>query len=170
MGSGGRDDLGAIGIPGRRIARSRIADYVGVRRCSPSWFTIDQDRINLFAEATLDYQFIHVDPARAADSAFGSTIAHGFLTLSLLPKLLEPIMLIPENISMGLNYGLDRVRFPHPVPVNSRVRACSTLLEASEDEHDRLRMRSEVLIEIQGIEKPAVVAESIAMWLFGDRA
>ena len=170
MGSGGKDDSGAIGIPGKRIARSRIADYVGVRRCSPSWFTIEQDRINLFAEATLDYQFIHVDPVRARESAFGSTIAHGFLTLSLLPKLLEPIMLIPENIVMGLNYGLDRVRFPHPVPVNSRVRACSTLLEASEDDRNRLRMRSEVLIEIQGVEKPAVVAESIAMWLFKDEA
>ena len=170
MKSARKMDSVDVGIPGKRIARSEIAEFIGARRCSPSWFTIDQERINLFAEATLDYQYIHVDPVRAKDSAFGSTVAHGFLTLSLLPKLLEPIQLVPENISMGINYGLDRVRFPHPVTVNSKVRACSTLLEVSEDNRQRLRMRSEVLIEIQGVEKLAVVAESIAMWVFEDRS
>ena len=164
-----KEDPTGIGDPANRIPRSDIAAYIGVRRCSPSWFTIDQQRINLFADATLDYQYIHVDPQRAKKSAFGSTVAHGFLSLSLLPKLLEPIQLVPKNISMGINYGLDRVRFPHPVPVNSKVRACSTLLEVIDDDLNRLRMRSEVLIEIQGVEKPAVVAQSIAMWVFEDR-
>lgn len=168
MTRGSKEDPIGIGNRANRIPRSEISAYIGVRRCSPSWFTIDQQRINLFADATLDYQYIHVDPQRAKNTAFGSTVAHGFLSLSLLPKLLEPIQLVPENISMGINYGLDRVRFPHPVVVNSQVRACSTLLEIIEDDLKRLRMRSEVLIQIQGVEKPAVVAESIAMWVFED--
>ncbi len=87
------------------------------------WLLIDQERINRFADATDDYQFIHVDPEKAAATAFGSTIAHGFLSLSVLPHLLAQIMPIPDGIVMGINYGTDKVRFSLPVNVDSRVRA-----------------------------------------------
>ncbi|NER65093.1 MaoC family dehydratase, partial [Pseudomonas sp. MAFF212427] len=101
---------------------AELAQYIGKELGRSEWLTIDQERINLFAEATGDFQFIHVDPVKAAKTPFGSTIAHGFLTLSLIPKLMEDILVLPEGLKMVVNYGLDSVRFIQPVKVNTRVR------------------------------------------------
>ena len=98
---------------------TELAQYVGKELGRSEWLKIDQQRINLFAEATGDFQFIHVDPEKAAKTPFGSTIAHGFLTLSLIPKLMEDILVLPEGLKMVVNYGLDSVRFIQPVKVDS---------------------------------------------------
>lgn len=150
-----------------KVQNDLFSEYIGQRRQAEGWLRITQERINQFADATEDHQYIHVDPERAKESPFGGTVAHGFLTLSLLPKLLETIQIIPENVVMGVNYGLNRLRFPHPVPVNSDIRASTTLLGVSEMAPDRFLLTSEIIIEIKGIEKPAMVAESLAMWVLG---
>ena len=111
---------------------AQLKDYVGKELGRSEWLTIDQARINLFAEATGDHQFIHVDPVKAAQTPFGSTIAHGFLTLSLIPKLMEDILVVPEGLKMVVNYGLDSVRFIQPVKVGSRVRLKVELTDATE--------------------------------------
>jgi len=154
-------------MPSQMVAKGALRDFIGQRRTSDEWFSVTQDRIDLFADATLDHQFIHVDPDRAAQTPFGKTIAHGFLTLSLLPRLLEPIQLIPEHVLMGINYGLNRVRFPNPVPVDSEIRASATLLDVAEPAPDRVTLTTEVVIEIRGSERPALVAESLAMFVLG---
>ncbi len=110
----------------------QLKDYVGKELGRSEWLTIDQARINLFAEATGDHQFIHVDPVKAAQTPFGSTIAHGFLSLSLMPKLMEDILIMPEGLKMAVNYGLDSVRFIQPVKVNSKVRLNVTLTDVTE--------------------------------------
>jgi acyl dehydratase len=124
---------------------------------------VTQEQIDLFAEATGDHQWIHVDPARAATGPFGTTIAHGFLTLSILPMLVSSISKV-EGIRMGINYGLNRVRFPAPVKVGSRVRATTTLKEVTEIPGG-VQAINEVLIEIEGSDKPACVAESVVRYL-----
>ena len=135
---------------------------VGQRETS-DWITIDQDRINRFADATNDHQWIHTDPERAAAGPFGTTIAHGFLVLSLLPALAAGRVSLDGTV-MGINYGLDRVRFPHPVPVNSRVRAVSEL-SAVESASQGVRVTATVTIELEGAAKPAAVAESISLYV-----
>ncbi len=111
---------------------AELKDYVGKELGRSEWLTIDQERINLFAEATGDYQFIHVDPVKAAQTPFGSTIAHGFLSLSLIPKLMEDILVLPQGLKMVVNYGLDSVRFIQPVKVDSKVRLKVDLTEVTE--------------------------------------
>lgn len=111
---------------------AQLKDYVGKELGRSEWLTIDQARINLFAEATGDHQFIHVDPVKAAKTPFGSTIAHGFLSLSLMPKLMEDILIMPEGLKMAVNYGLDSVRFIQPVKVDSKVRLNVTLTDVNE--------------------------------------
>ena len=135
---------------------------VGQRETS-EWMRIDQDRISRFADATEDRQWIHTDPARAAAGPFGSTIAHGFLVLSLLPALAAGRVSLDGTV-MGINYGLDRVRFPHPVPVDSRVRAVSELAKV-ETTAQGVRVVTGVTIEVEGIEKPAVVADWITLYV-----
>ena len=130
-----------------------------------SWLEIDQDRIDRFAEATLDRQFIHVDPERAAKTPFGGTIAHGFLSLSLLPHLSEEQAVAPEGTTMAINYGLNKVRFLQPVKAGSEVRAHSTTLSAVEKGAGRVLITSAVSVEIRGEEKPALVAETLAMFV-----
>lgn len=154
-------------MKGLAVPPDRLPDFVGRRRISDEWFTVNQERIDLFAEATLDRQFIHVDPERAAQTPFGSTVAHGFLTLSLLPRLLEPILILPENTSLAVNYGLNRVRFPNPVPVGSRIRAAACLLDVSTPAPGRIVLTTEVTVEIRGQQRPALVAESLAMFVLG---
>ncbi|WAP52790.1 MaoC family dehydratase [Arthrobacter sp. ATA002] len=127
------------------------------------WITIDQDRINRFSGATDDHQWIHTDPERAAAGPFGSTIAHGFLVLSLLPALTAGRISL-DGAVMGINYGLDRVRFPHPVPVNSRVRAVSRLAKA-ETTGQGIRVVTGITIELEGADKPAAVAEWITLYV-----
>ena len=122
-----------------------------------SWVTIEQRRIDLFAEATDDHQWIHVDPAAAAQGPFGQTIAHGYLTLSLLPALLSEVFSV-SDARMGVNYGVERVRFTSPVPSGSRVRLHATL-QASERRPAGVLFRIGVELEIEGSEKPALVGE-----------
>jgi acyl dehydratase len=134
---------------------------VGREIAVSEWVTIDQQRIDRFAEATGDHQWIHVDPERAALGPFGATVAHGFLTLSLLPLLTSEAFRI-EGTKMGINYGLNRVRFPNPVRVNSRLRGRFKLLSFEPIEGNGVQMVVEVTMEIEGQAKPACVAESIA--------
>jgi acyl dehydratase len=150
------------------VPREKLEDFIGRRLQAAEWTKVTQERIDQFADATDDHQFIHVDPERASRSPFGGTVAHGFLTLSLLPKLLESIQIIPEDIVMGVNYGQNRVRYPHPVPSGSEIRAATTLLEVRDVAPNRILMRSEVAIEIKGVDKPALVVESLAMFVLGD--
>jgi acyl dehydratase len=124
------------------------------------WLSIDQARINQFAEVTGDDQWIHVDPERAAKGMFGTTVAHGFLTLSLLPYLSRSSFKV-EGLRMTVNYGLNRVRFPAPVPVNSRIRAHHKLI-SYESIEGGVQVVNEVSIEREGQSKPVCVAESVA--------
>ena len=137
--------------------RSRIGDEVGVS----SWLTVDQARIDAFAEATEDRQFIHTDPAAAAQTPLGGTIAHGFLSLSLLSRMAAEAMLVPDGIKMALNYGLDRVRFLSPVRAGRRVRGRFTLDSVEEKAPGQVLMRHLVTVEIEGEDKPALTA----LWL-----
>ena len=129
------------------------------------WLLIDQDRINLFADATNDHQFIHVDAEKAAATPFGSTIAHGFLSLSLVSHLVGQIMLNPEGTVMGINYGSDKVRFLQPVKVNSRVRARARIEKVSARPGGQYLTKSTVTIEIENEDQPALVAELLTLYV-----
>ncbi|MCY1425773.1 putative enoyl-CoA hydratase 1 [compost metagenome] len=142
---------------------TQLKDQIGKSLGVSDWLTIDQTRINLFAEATGDYQFIHVDPVKAAQTPFGGTIAHGFLTLSLIPKLMEDILVMPEGLKMVVNYGLDSVRFIQPVKVDSRVRLKVELNEVTEKKPGQWLLKAIATLEIEGQEKPAYVAESLSL-------
>ena len=133
---------------------------VGQNVGTSDWITVDQQRINLFADATGDHQWIHVDPERAAKGPFGTTIAHGFLTLSLLPEMGISAFELRES-RMGVNYGLNRVRFPAPVPVGSRLRGCFKLL-SYEPIEGGAQLTFEVTMEREGSAKPVCIAESVS--------
>ncbi|MET0812271.1 MAG: MaoC family dehydratase [Microbacterium sp.] len=137
-----------------------LADAVG-RTATGDWFVIDQDRIQAFADATEDWQWIHLDAPRAAAGPFGATIAHGYLTLSLLPRLTTGLLEI-GGASMVVNYGLDRVRFLQPVVVGSRVRAV-TELASVEQSPQGFRAHLTTTVELEGSPRPALVAETIAL-------
>ena len=141
---------------------SVIVTEVGVS----DWVLIDLDRINKFADATMDHQFIHVDPEQATP-VFGSTIAHGFLSLSLVAGIPfdQEIGLVLEGTKMGLNYGLDKVRFLSPVPVDSEVRIRMKCIDISEKNPGQYLAKTEVTMEIKGVEKPAFVAETLSMFV-----
>jgi acyl dehydratase len=141
----------------------KIADLqplVGESLGTSEWLLIDQQRVNQFADATWDHQWIHVDVERAQKGPFGGTIAHGFLTLSLLPAFFATAFEIKETKS-GLNYGLDKVRFIAPVPVGKRLRAHFKLMEWSELKGGGAQLKIEMTVECEGADKPACVAESI---------
>lgn len=137
---------------------------VGERLGHSDWLEVDQKRIDLFAEATGDHQWIHVDPEQAATGPFGTTIAHGYLTLSLLPVLVPQILAV-ENVTMGVNYGLNKVRFPSPLPSGSRVRATAALKDVAEA-GGGVQVTAVVTVEREGAEKPVCVAESISRYYF----
>ncbi len=132
-----------------------------------SWMVIDQERINLFADATGDHQFIHVDPEKAARTPLGTTVAHGFLSLSLLPMLSKEIAVVPEGLKMAFNYGLNKVRFPCPVKVGSEVRLRSKITGVTEKGPGRILVTTRHEVEIRGEDKPALVAEMLAMMVVG---
>ena len=146
------------------VKPENIAEYIGKDLGTTEWFTVDQDRINKFAEATEDHQFIHVDPEKATP-IFGSTIAHGFLSLALTAGIGQDIALVVEGAKMGLNYGLDKVRFLNPVPVNSRIRMNSVVMDITEKNPGQFLVKSAVTMEIEGLEKPAFIAETLSMWV-----
>lgn len=126
------------------------------------WLTITQEMINDFANATLDKQWVHVDVERAKnESPFKTTIAHGFMSLAMLSKMLEDLFQI-DSVKMGLNYGLNKVRFPHPVPVNSRLQM-QAVIKDIEDQHGGVKITFSCAVVIDGIDKPACVAEFLAM-------
>lgn len=141
----------------------RISDLqalVGQTLGTSDWLTVEQERVNLFADATGDHQWIHVDPQRARQGPFGAPIAHGFLTLSLLPAFFESGFAISGS-RMGVNYGLNKVRFPAPVPVGSRLRAHFLLQDYQPLEQGGAQLTIEVTVECEGLAKPVCVAESI---------
>jgi acyl dehydratase len=137
--------------------RSRVGEEVGVS----SWLTVDQARIDAFADATEDHQFIHVDPAAAAAAGLSGTIAHGFLSLSLLSRMAADATLLPEGLKMALNYGFDRIRFLAPVRSGKRVRGRFVLDSVEEKAPGQWLMRHNVTVEIEGEDKPALTA----IWL-----
>ncbi|WP_428818517.1 MaoC family dehydratase [Microbulbifer sp. MCCC 1A16149] len=140
-----------------------FASAIGMETDATEWFQVDQDRINKFADCTLDHQFIHVDPEAAAKSPFGTTIAHGFLSLSLLSYFAEQLNVALEGVKMGVNYGLDKVRFINPVKVNQRVRARAKVLDIIEKKPGQFQIKMEVTVEIEGEDKPALIAEWLVM-------
>lgn len=139
-----------------------LKSAVGTELGTSDWITISQEQINTFADATGDHQWIHVDPERAADGPFGTTIAHGYLTLSLLPVFSADIYEV-HGIAMGVNYGANKVRFPNPVPVDSRLRATATLKETA-DIPIGTQVTITFVVEREGAEKPAVVAEVVYVY------
>jgi acyl dehydratase len=128
------------------------------------WLTIDQDRVDAFADATLDHQWIHVDPERAAAGPFGTTIAHGFLTLSLVVHLGSQTEVPLDGVRMGINYGLDKVRFITPVPVGGRIRVRRTILEVAPSSDGGTQVKNLMTIELEGSERPACVAETLSRY------
>ena len=139
--------------------RAHVGEEIGVS----SWLTVDQERIDAFAEATEDRQFIHTDPVAAAQTPFGATIAHGFLSLSLLSRMGSEIFLAPEGVKMALNYGLDRVRFLAPVRAGKRVRGRFTLDSVEEKAPGQILFRYTVTVEIEGEDKPALTAQWLGL-------
>ena len=139
--------------------RARTGEEVGIS----GWLTVDQTRIDAFGDATEDRQFIHVDPAAAAQTPFGGTIAHGFLTLSLLSRMAAEAMLVPETIKMALNYGFDRVRFLAPVKSGKRVRGRFVLDSVEEKAPGQWLLRHSVTVEIEGEDKPALSAQWLGL-------
>ena len=137
-----------------------LAKCVGQVVAVSDWLTITQQQVNLFADATGDHQWIHVDPEKAATGPFGASIAHGFLTLSLLPKFFESSFEITGS-RMGVNYGLNKVRFTAPVPVGSRLRASMKLLASHPIDNQGVQMTWEVTVEREGSSKPVCIAESL---------
>jgi acyl dehydratase len=140
-----------------------LAQAVGRPLGKSDWLEITQQRIDRFAEATGDHQWIHVDPARAAKGPFGKTIAHGYLTQSLVNLFLPQIVEV-RGISMGVNYGADRVRFPAPVPVGSRVRGSAELIEAETQKDGSVQAKIRVTVEIEGSERPGCVIDTISRY------
>jgi acyl dehydratase len=140
---------------------------VGQRLGVSDWFAIDQERVNRFADVTVDHQFIHVDAERAKATPFGGTIAHGFLTLSLLVPLCLDFIPVLANRKLVVNYGFDRVRFVAPVRVGKRVRAQSTLAEVAERKPGNVLMKIDVTVEIEKEDKPALVAEWLSLHVVG---
>jgi acyl dehydratase len=137
---------------------------VGTTLGVSDWRTITQDDVNLFAEATGDHQWIHVDPERAKDGPFGGTIAHGYLTLSLAPVLISEVVDL-EGVTMGVNYGCNKVRFIAPVPVGKAVRM-SAVLSGADDVPGGVQATIDLTFEIEDVEKPACVAQVVYRWLF----
>ena len=143
-------------------AMAAIGDELGVSR----WVEIDQDRIDAFADVTMDHQWIHVDVDKAkAESPYGATIAHGFLTLSLIPGVSKDVYRV-ENAKLGINYGLNKVRFLAPVTAGSRVRVRSELADAARVADDTVNLTVRHTVEIDGVDKPAAVADLIARFVW----
>jgi acyl dehydratase len=137
--------------------RKAVGEHLGYSE----WLTVEQERVTAFAEATEDRQWIHIDPERAAQGPFKTTIAHGFLTLSLVPALASKVYRV-DGVRMGINYGLNKVRFPAPLPTGGRVRAGVELLAVEDVGENAIQLRNKVTIEREGGEKPVCVAETVS--------
>ena len=146
-----------------QLRLENLGSLVGEEVGASGWHLVDQRTIDLFAEATGDHQWIHVDPARAAEGPYGATIAHGYLTLSLLPMLVQEAFSV-DGVARRVNYGLDRVRFPRPVTVDSKVRAVVTVREVREIEGG-VQLGLRAVVEVQGGGKPACIADTVTLLL-----
>ena len=144
---------------------SALTDAVG-RTATGDWFAIDQERIQAFADATEDWQWIHLDAERAASGPFGATIAHGYLTLSLLPRLTRGLLSV-DGTSMVVNYGLDKVRFLAPVKAGARIRTRAVLASFEEKAPGQYLMKTANTVEIEGEDKPALISENLVMLVRG---
>ena len=145
-----------------------LEEYAGLagKELEPSpWLEITQERVNQFADATNDHQFIHVDPEKARETPFGGTIAHGYLSLSLLSHLLTYVWPVPEGMAMGINYGSDKVRYLAPVKVGQRIRARSKILEIGEKRPGQWLVKTAVTVEIENESTPALIAEILSMFI-----
>ena len=149
------------------VPPEEMVNAVGTKFEPSAWIEVTQDRINTFADCTEDHQFIHVDEEKAAQTPFGGTIAHGFLTLSLLSKMIEGNGVAPENTVMGLNYGFDKVRFLAPVKSGKRVRAHIEITGVEPKSGGRFLITQSISVEIEGEETPALVAEWLSMVITG---
>ncbi len=147
----------------KQVTREELQNHIGMAAEPSPWFTVKQEQIDQFADCTLDHQFIHINPEAAAKSPFGSTIAHGFLSLSMLSHFAETFGTLINGTYMGVNYGFDKVRFISPVKVNSKIRGTATLVEAVEKKPGQFMLKTEVAIEIEGSDKPALKAEWLTM-------
>jgi len=145
------------------INRNDIANYLDFQAEPSKWHQINQAQIDQFADCTLDHQFIHVDPVAAKKTPLGSTIAHGFLSLSMLSHFAEQFSVIIDGFYMGLNAGFDKIRFLQPVKVDSRVRAHAKVLSIEEKKPGQFRFCTEVTVEIEGSDTPALVAQWVSM-------
>jgi acyl dehydratase len=140
-----------------------LTEAVGTTLGPGPWFEVDQKRVDLFADATDDHQWIHVDPARAADGPFGGTIAHGYLTLSLLPVLMKDLYRV-DGVRMGINYGLNKVRFPSPVRVGARIRLAAEIAAVEPVGGGGVQVVLRSTVEAEGADKPVCVAESVVRY------
>ncbi len=151
----------------KTLTLSELKALVGKPLGTSGWFTIDQKRIDAFADVTEDWQYIHVDPVGAAETAFGTTIAHGFLTLSMLSAMVYEMPAI-EGLVMGVNYGFNKVRFLSPVPAGARIRAHFTVKSVDDSRPGEITTIMDVSVEIEGQDKPALIAEWIGRRYFGE--
>ena len=149
------------------VTRAELEALIGQQLGVSEWFLIDQERVNAFADVTLDHQFVHVDVERARATPFGGTIAHGFLTLSLLVSLCLPFIPTLADRRLLVNYGFDKVRFAAPVRVGKRIRAVGKLAEIAERKPGNVILRIDVTVEIEGEDKPALVAEWLSLHVVG---
>ena len=150
------------------IPASELESHIGEEVGVSDWFEVTQERINQFAEATNDHQFIHVDPEMAKATPWGTTIAHGFLTLSLLSYMSAQNGFMPEGMQMAINYGADKVRFMEAVPVNSKIRARNVLTDVQYKRNGRWLLKTTCTIEIEGKDKPAAIVEALAMYVVSE--
>ena len=151
----------------KTVPKNEMTNAVGMKLGPSEWIELSQQRINAYANCTEDHQFIHVDEAKAKETPFGGTIAHGFLTLSLLASLIEKIGVTPENTVMGMNYGFDKIRFLAPVKSGKRVRMVGEVLNVNQKDENRFLTTFGVSIEIEGEDTPALVAEFLLMSFTG---
>jgi len=147
------------------VAKKDLKNFIGQETGVSDWFNIDQKRINQFADVTMDHQFIHVDEEAAAKTPFGTTIAHGFLTLSMLSHLSINSMVGIEGTSAVINYGTDKVRFLNPVKVNSNIRARVKMVDVQEKPGNRVLIKNEITVEIEGERHPALIADWLTLFV-----
>lgn len=147
----------------KKVSPEALEDYVGKEVGVSEWITMDQERIDKFADVTEDHQFIHVNPEAAKQTPFGATIAHGFLTLSMLSRFATDCILVLDGVKMGVNYGFDKVRLSAPVKSGKRVRGHFSLMSAKQKIPGQWSLKYAVRVEIEGEEKPALVAEWLTM-------
>ena len=149
------------------VPAAELTTLIGKQMEPGDWFQITQENINKFADVTVDHQFIHIDPEAAKASPFGGTIAHGFLTLSMLSHLVESCSVMPAEVVMGINYGFDKVRFLTPVHAGKRIRVSVTIADVTPKDGNRYLLKQAVTIEIEGSDSPAAVCEWLTMFVCG---